>query len=201
MERLTLKRGLCDMASTEFCFEQKDCYTCTHGRKCFNRLAAYEDTGLEPEEIAVLRRIEAGEYIARDEAVALIEEKQKALCPVGRFSRHAVYGTDRETFDAWQEIIDAIENIQSAKVEPFPNTPLTLDELRKMDGDKIFIRYIGECKNLYGYHDRYAPYYGEQELYVELNCDEPTVSYLELKNYGKTWLAYRSKPEEVGKDA
>lgn len=51
MERLTLKEGLCGMASTEFCFEQKDCYTCPYGRKCFKRLAAYEDIGLTPEEI------------------------------------------------------------------------------------------------------------------------------------------------------
>ena len=51
------------------------------------------------------------EYIKREAAVALIEEKQKELCPVGRWSRHEVYGTDREKFDAWQEIIDALNGI------------------------------------------------------------------------------------------
>ena len=51
------------------------------------------------------------EYIKREAAVALIEEKQKELCPVGRWSRHEVYGTDREKFDAWQEIIDALNSI------------------------------------------------------------------------------------------
>lgn len=55
MDRLTLKDGLCDMASTEYCFVQKDCYSCLHGRKCFKRLAAYEDTGLSPEEIAAMK--------------------------------------------------------------------------------------------------------------------------------------------------
>lgn len=44
-----MNNGLCQMASTEFCLSQKDCYSCPHGRKCFKRLAAYEDTGLEPE--------------------------------------------------------------------------------------------------------------------------------------------------------
>lgn len=51
------------------------------------------------------------EHIEREAAVALIEERQKELCPVGRWSRHEVYGTDREKFDAWQEIIDALNGI------------------------------------------------------------------------------------------
>lgn len=49
------------------------------------------------------------EYIERDAVLALIEERQKAICPLGRFSRNAVYGTDRDIFDAWQEIADQIE--------------------------------------------------------------------------------------------
>ena len=57
------------------------------------------------------------EYIARDAAIAIIEEKQKELCPVGRYSRHYVYGTDRERFDAWQEIIDALEAVPKTDVE------------------------------------------------------------------------------------
>ena len=51
------------------------------------------------------------ECIEREAAVALIEEKQKELCPVGRWSRHEAYGIDREKFDAWQEIIDAMNGI------------------------------------------------------------------------------------------
>lgn len=54
MDRLTMNNGLCQMVSTEFCISQKDCYSCPHGRKCFKILAAYEDTGLEPEEIKVI---------------------------------------------------------------------------------------------------------------------------------------------------
>lgn len=57
------------------------------------------------------------EYIARDAAIAIIEEKQKELCPVGRYSRHYVYGTDRERFDAWQEVIDALEASTAADAE------------------------------------------------------------------------------------
>lgn len=57
------------------------------------------------------------EYISCDAAIAIIEEKQKELCPVGRYSRHYVYGTDRERFDAWQEIIDALGASKTADVE------------------------------------------------------------------------------------
>lgn len=47
--------------------------------------------------------------INRDAVIALIEDRQRALCPRGRFSRSAVYGSDRDAFDAWQELIDAIK--------------------------------------------------------------------------------------------
>lgn len=53
--------------------------------------------------------IDMTEYIRRDTVIALIEDKQKTLCPLGRFSRSTVYGTDRDTFDAWQELIDAVK--------------------------------------------------------------------------------------------
>lgn len=50
-ERLVSSNGLCQMASTEFCRGQTDCYTCPHGKKVFKSEAAYEDTGLEPSEV------------------------------------------------------------------------------------------------------------------------------------------------------
>ena len=59
-----------------------------------------------------------GECIKREAAIAIIEEKQKELCPVGRYGRGYVYGSDREKYDAWDEIIDALENIPSADVAP-----------------------------------------------------------------------------------
>lgn len=58
------------------------------------------------------------EYINKETAIAIIEEKQKELCPVGRYGRGYVYSTDREKYDSWDEIIDALENIPSADVVP-----------------------------------------------------------------------------------
>ncbi len=60
------------------------------------------------------------EYIKREAAVALIEEKQKELCPLGRWGRHEVYGGDREKFDAWDEIINALNGIPASDVAPVP---------------------------------------------------------------------------------
>lgn len=58
------------------------------------------------------------EYIKLEAAIAIIEEKQKELCPVGRYGRGYVYGSGREKYDAWDEIIDALENITAADVAP-----------------------------------------------------------------------------------
>ena len=57
-----------------------------------------------------------------DKAIEIIEEKQKELCPVGRYGRNYVYGSDREKYDAWEEIIDALDALPT--LTP-PNEPLT----------------------------------------------------------------------------
>lgn len=58
------------------------------------------------------------EYIKRESVVDIISEKQKELCPVGLYGRNHVYGSDREKYDNWEEIIDAVENIPAADVVP-----------------------------------------------------------------------------------
>ncbi len=58
------------------------------------------------------------ECIKLEAAIAIIEEKQKELCPVGRYGRGYVYGSDREKYDAWDEIIDALENMPAADAVP-----------------------------------------------------------------------------------
>ena len=73
------------------------------------------------------------EYIKREAAIAIIEEKQKELCPVGRYGRGYVYGSDREKYDAWDEIIDALENIPAADVAPIEALERLRDELCAQD--------------------------------------------------------------------
>ena len=79
------------------------------------------------------------EFIEREAAIAVIEEKQKELCPVGMYSRHAVYGSDREKFDAWEEIIEAIEAIPAADVRPVKWIPVTERLPEKMQ--YVLVRY------------------------------------------------------------
>lgn len=90
----------------------------------------------------------------------------------------------------WAQSQSAVRAIWNQEPQ---NDPLTPEVLRELNGDKIFIRYIWTCKGFYA--DETAPYYGKFEQYVhEYNgmlraCDLP------LKYYGKTWMAYRRKPE------
>ena len=65
------------------------------------------------------------------------------------------------------------------------NTPLTLDELRQMDGEPVWVQSPGVPE--YG---RWAIVEGVGENCLFLRDD------FTCHDYGKTWLAYRQKPEE-----
>lgn len=58
------------------------------------------------------------DYIPREAVLELLAEKQKAICPAGRYGRGYVYGRDRDEYDAVEADIDAIENIPAADVMP-----------------------------------------------------------------------------------
>ena len=75
--------------------------------------------------------------------------------------------------------------ISALRAQQEPNTPLTPDELREMDGEPVWVQSPG------------VPEYGRCAIVegVGENClflhDDFT-----CHDYGKTWLAYRQKPEE-----
>ena len=71
----------------------------------------------------------------------IIEEKQKELCPVGRYGRGYVYGSDREKYDAWDEIIDALENIPAADAVPVVHARW----VSFLDGDHIMPERYYRC--------------------------------------------------------
>ena len=78
----------------------------------------------------------------------------------------------------------------AARLEP-PNAPLTLEELRGMDRNWIWAERIGEYPwNIKKYVNGYG-YVLEKEGYVRVIDAKFLVS-----DYGKTWLAYRRRPEE-----
>lgn len=66
------------------------------------------------------------------------------------------------------------------------NEPLTLDELRKMDGEPVWVVWPdGRIKSQW--------FIISSTFWIEMFQEwDGTLS----KDYGKTWLAYRRKPEE-----
>lgn len=77
---------------------------------------------------------------------------------------------------------------QEAKVVDFDQVkPLTLDELREMDGEPVWIRakhygIYADIVNIMGKED------GERRVHFSINYR------LQENGCGKTWLAYRHKP-------
>ena len=67
------------------------------------------------------------------------------------------------------------------------NEPLTLDELRKMDGEPVYcVEITGREEWLFRRDGGFADMYGE------FTSDD----FMSLDNYGKLWWCYRQKPEE-----
>lgn len=56
------------------------------------------------------------EYVSKDEVISLLEDKQRELCPVGRYGRWYVYGSDLEEYDRWEELIDLVKSLKSVGV-------------------------------------------------------------------------------------
>lgn len=90
------------------------------------------------------------------------------------------------TNDRANQIIDAFDSIPAVEAEPLqPNDPLTLDELREMDGEIVYCvplnEWIKPTKTGIAFFGTSAQLkWGE----IAHKC-------------GKTWLAYRHKPEGV----
>lgn len=75
-------------------------------------------------------------------------------------------------------------------VPPPPNDPLTLEELREMDGEPVWIQHLGENKDS---RWRIIKYSTDAGLHVE---DSYPALYYGWDTYGWLWNAYRRKPEE-----
>ena len=138
-----------------------------------------------------------------DKAIEIIEKKQKELCPVGRYGRNYVYGSDREKWDAWDEIIAAIDALPT--LTP-PNEPLTLEELSKRR-DPVWIKRLWGCSDVCD--DGWAIVDGpvcltrHNDIPVSWEIDvlwpgSEVPDAPKYENYGKTWIAYRRQPEERG---
>ena len=87
-----------------------------------------------------------------EKAIEIIEAKQKELCPVGRYGRNYVYGSDREKYDAWEEIIDALDNLPT--LTP-PNEWVSVeDELPERDGVYLVVTTRGSVTTAHFYAEK-----------------------------------------------
>lgn len=89
-------------------------------------------------------------------------------------------------FDGEGRELVTVEQLK-ALISP-PNDPLTLEELRQMDGEPVWIEgnppLIGQ----------WAIMYGGSEFFIQFNAG---CNAMIAEEYGKTWLAYRRKPEDA----
>ena len=76
--------------------------------------------------------------------------------------------------------------------------PLTLDELRKMPiSDWVWIDVLHSKEAVSSYYRKYDGYKKDEIFW----CGYPGLGFrFFYEDYGKTWLAYRQKPEEDGND-
>ena len=57
-----------------------------------------------------------GDYISREAAIAVAEDSQKKVCPRGLWG--GTFALDKEQYDLWQNLIERLEAIPAADVEP-----------------------------------------------------------------------------------
>lgn len=93
------------------------------------------------------------------------------------------------TYDTEEQAIAACTAAWNRRAESGSN-PLTLDELRQMDGEAVWTVGVGANKS----KSYYALVMLSRKSVYTVIGDE-MVQVGALCQYGKTWLAYRHKPE------
>ena len=122
----------------------------------------------------VMERNDLNEPLTLDDAIAHLDD---TLSDTGRKWSCESCRMEHVQLRAW------LAELREIKQER--NTPLTLDELRQMDGEPVWVQSPGVPE--YG---RWAIVEGVGENCLFLRDD------FTCHDYGKTWLAYRQKQEE-----
>ena len=94
------------------------------------------------------------------------------------------------TIDALDMAISALRQQEHFREVTKKVEPLTLDELRQMDGEPVWIKLF----------DPDEEFWVLRNEWVDTQNPEPMILFhmrwYSHADYGKTWLAYRQKPEE-----
>ena len=99
-----------------------------------------------------------------------------------------VYGvlSSDEANDRANQIIDAFDNAPQVETEDLlANDPLTLEQLREMDGEPVWVQCLSN-----------EDYSGWIIADLCFNGVATKYFYAYFDYYGEEWLAYRRKPEE-----
>lgn len=195
-------------------FEGGDCQAiqghcadgCAWEEAAWERLAAYEDTGLEPEEVAerlrtckelvqIFERADLYNGIGPIEHICELSQAEKdgrlVMLPDAKYTdadgekalQKAMWVCGNTNNPVTRYTADAIAEklCREARDE---NPPLTLEELREMDGEPVCITPVDG-----------GPY---TWMLVDTKyevCREAHGGLAVFENLGKTWVAYRHKPE------
>lgn len=136
-----------------------------------DRLAAYEETGLEPEDIEALQK--------REQGLAELLVNVSCGCAVSYTRLTELAQAEK---DGWLVVMP-------------PNDPLTLEELRELGDDWVWIKLLVPLYRMEtGYYVKHKKFSSEDRLC----CGYPDIVMRDLSyaGYGCDWLAYRRKPEE-----
>ena len=88
--------------------------------------------------------------------------------------------------------MEAVNRSKTITITEPPNDPLTMEELREMDGEPVWC-----CNPHYTKDGHWAIIRNDKYDVPEYNhCAYAVGICWPISEYGKTWLAYRRKPEE-----
>lgn len=105
---------------------------------------------------------------------------------------HATYGDDYPCDHPYCLAVEALREKQQ-RDGGGEQQPLTVEELRQMDRGAIFTKTIGVIGS--GRWELMS--FDEHWVYFKTVYEDYKVTYREFEDsYGKTWLAYRTKPTE-----
>lgn len=91
--------------------------------------------------------------------------------------------------------MEAVDRSKTITITPPPNDPLTISQLRKMDGEPVWISPAKENGKVPARWMLVSGYNQNKDIYLFAPSCNITQGY-DGKSYGKTWLAYRRRPEE-----
>ena len=192
-------------------FEGGDCQAiqghcadgCAWEEAAWERLAAYEDTGLEPEEVTQIKLAIMGKSLAEikefegvsiDRMIELTQAEKDGrlvVLPDAKYTdadgekalQKAMWTCGNTNNPVTRYTADAIAEKLCREARD-KNPPLTLEELQGMDGEPVCI----------------APVDGGPYTWMLVDtkyevCREAHGGLAVFENLGKTWVAYRHKPE------